>query len=367
MDYNIAEINLLGTGGNYGESLLIHIGNNEWIVIDSCRDPYTKKILPLELIKNKSIDSEQIKFIICTHWHDDHIKGISEIFKYATNAELVFSRVSDPRKFFQMLSYDYEKLNYHATNISTEEFNKCVELLEKRDKIFIDASIDRNIYSTFIQGEAIEIHTLSPSDYSAQLFDKHLSYLMKEFVDTNKEIPEEIPEVNPNHRSVVLLLKLGRHNMILGADLELVENDDRLGWKNILNHSQTLKSIDKPIYIKIPHHGSENGFVSELWDNILVEGVTSGLTPWKLGKKELPKEEMINKYKSYTDELFITSSPNQSNKPKNREREIEKDINRLVNKISELRFRYGIIEARIDITDKDSEWDIKTYGTAIKL
>jgi len=33
--FNIAEVTLLGTGGGYGESIVLHIGDNEWILVDS--------------------------------------------------------------------------------------------------------------------------------------------------------------------------------------------------------------------------------------------------------------------------------------------------------------------------------------------
>ncbi len=50
-NFNIAEITLIGTGGGYGESIVVHVGNNEWIVVDSCQDPFTKDSLPLLFLK----------------------------------------------------------------------------------------------------------------------------------------------------------------------------------------------------------------------------------------------------------------------------------------------------------------------------
>ena len=37
-----AEITLIGTGGGYGESCVVHYGENNWAVIDSCVDPKKK-------------------------------------------------------------------------------------------------------------------------------------------------------------------------------------------------------------------------------------------------------------------------------------------------------------------------------------
>jgi len=359
----IAEINLIGTGGRYGESLLVHLGNNEWIVVDSCINPRTNKILPLELIIEKSIKPEQIKYVICTHWHDDHIKGISKIFEYATDADFVFARANDPKKFFQMLGCDYKKINYYTSNSSTLEFHECIGLLEERNRQPIYAFVDRVIHNTSYLDLPVEIYSLSPSDYSSLKFDEQLSYLMNEFLQSNKKIPY----VNPNHRSVALLLKLGQHDVILGSDLQMIKDDNRLGWGHIISSSRTFRGIDTPNYFKIPHHGSENGFIPDLWDNTLSKNATSSMTPWKVGKYELPPQRMVDLYKSYTNDLYITSTPKQSNKPKKRPSKIRKDINQFKANISELRFNYGVVESRIDITNKNSEWTTQIYGTAFKI
>lgn len=44
------EISLIGTGGGYGESVVIHLGYNNWIVVDSCIDPFTKRSIPLDYL-----------------------------------------------------------------------------------------------------------------------------------------------------------------------------------------------------------------------------------------------------------------------------------------------------------------------------
>lgn len=43
----VAEVTLIGGPHGYGESVVIHLGNGEWIVVDSCVDPSTKECLPL--------------------------------------------------------------------------------------------------------------------------------------------------------------------------------------------------------------------------------------------------------------------------------------------------------------------------------
>jgi hypothetical protein len=44
------EITLLGPG--YGESIIIHIGNNQWVIIDSCIDSADNSCAPLSYLQS---------------------------------------------------------------------------------------------------------------------------------------------------------------------------------------------------------------------------------------------------------------------------------------------------------------------------
>ncbi len=125
----IAEITLIGTGGGYGESIVIHMGLNNWIVVDSCINPYSKTCLPLKYLEELGVNIEKdLKLVICSHWHDDHIAGISQLLKKGMNADFVMGHVSDRKKFLQMVTLDYEKCCYDATLSSTCELNRCLKI-----------------------------------------------------------------------------------------------------------------------------------------------------------------------------------------------------------------------------------------------
>lgn len=44
---NYFRVSLIGTGG-YGESVVIQMGTNNWMVVDSCIDPISKESVPLQ-------------------------------------------------------------------------------------------------------------------------------------------------------------------------------------------------------------------------------------------------------------------------------------------------------------------------------
>lgn len=358
IDPNIAEIALIGTGGGYGESCVIHLGNNEWMIIDSCRDPKTKSILPIEYLKEINVPFENVKLILCTHWHDDHIQGLSKILKECANADFSFAKANDLKKFLLLISLDYEKINRDSSLSSTLEFTECLEILKKRNSHPKFASQDRMLWAKEVNGQKCEVFTLSPSDITLQKFDEEISTLISEFGPPNRKIIAN----TPNSKSVVSFIKFGHHRALLGADLE-ISADLNEGWDNILLN---CKSIDmKASLFKIPHHGSENSYHREIWAEMLSQNPIAALTPWNK-KNGLPQLQMLQKFQTHTDNLYITS-PKVNLKPKKRHRSVEKLIKQLNQKLTEVKFVKGVIQCRIKIDDPNDEWKVSPLYSSMKI
>ena len=78
------ELTLLGPG--YGESLVLHLGDGIWVLVDSCLD---SDGLPQALRYFESINvdpAEAVDLIVATHWHDDHIRGIADLVETCKKA-----------------------------------------------------------------------------------------------------------------------------------------------------------------------------------------------------------------------------------------------------------------------------------------
>ncbi len=364
MDLNLpqsdyAEITLLGTGGGYGESIVLHLGNNNWVVIDSCVNPNSKKCIPLEYLQSIGVDvSDQVKLILCTHWHDDHLLGISELLEKCKNAKFSMARPNDLKKFLRMVKLDYQKSNAKVSNSSTIEFNKCLDILEHRGLSLKHAQANTILFAVIVNNIRNEVIALSPSDYTLQEFDGEISTLITEFGTSSKQIITK----SPNAKSVALFIKLGEHRAILGSDLE-VSTYDKEGWINILNHNLV---IDKSANLfKIPHHGSETGYHKRIWDELLLNQPVSKLTPWNKNSK-LPQADMLKKYLSHTLNLYMTS-PLINHVPKKRNKKIEKDIRNSNIKISEVKFEFGIVRSRINMFNINEDWNTELHGKAFKV
>jgi hypothetical protein len=348
---NEAEVTLLGAGA-YGESILCHIGNNHWIVVDSCVNPEHKDIpLPLEYLSNIGVPHTNIVGIICTHWHDDHIRGLSKILESAPTALFCISRAHDKNKFLAFVGMDSGK----PINYSTKEFTNCLKLLIKRGQTYVDAIEDRAI----LRDDLSLITCLSPSDFTKQKFDKEISSLITEYGPPNKRIPYS----SPNAKSIVLFAKLGQHRAIFGADLEISNNKNE-GWEKVVKNELTIDS--KSSLFKISHHGSVTGYHEEIWNKLLEKNPVAKFTPWKLGGKLLPEEEMIKKYLDHTEQLYITEFT-VSNKQKSRDSQIEKLIKQHKPNLQEIKYKLGIIRSRITMDDENSKWNVENILGAKKI
>ena len=81
------EISLFGPG--CGESLVLHLGHGDWMIVDSCIDNVSAGPASLRYLRDLGIDpARQVKWILTTHWHDDHIRGLSATLRLCEGPNL---------------------------------------------------------------------------------------------------------------------------------------------------------------------------------------------------------------------------------------------------------------------------------------
>jgi glyoxylase-like metal-dependent hydrolase (beta-lactamase superfamily II) len=78
------EVSLFGRG--YGEAALLHLGDNRWVLIDSLVEA-DAQLPTLRYLEEIGVEpAAAIELIVATHWHDDHVKGISRAYAAAPSA-----------------------------------------------------------------------------------------------------------------------------------------------------------------------------------------------------------------------------------------------------------------------------------------
>jgi glyoxylase-like metal-dependent hydrolase (beta-lactamase superfamily II) len=119
------EIELSVFGKGYGECLVISCGLNEFIVVDSFINNDTGRPIALDYLEAMGIPFESIKQVVLTHWHKDHIAGITEVLQRASrDAKLVISPIIEKEKFLE-----YILIGKMENNSSTKEFVKIIDFM----------------------------------------------------------------------------------------------------------------------------------------------------------------------------------------------------------------------------------------------
>ena len=64
------EVSIFGPG--VGECIVIHLGDGQWMIVDSCLDPSSKQSVSLQYLENLGVDiATAVKVVLVTHWRSE--------------------------------------------------------------------------------------------------------------------------------------------------------------------------------------------------------------------------------------------------------------------------------------------------------
>ncbi len=347
------EVSIFGPG--YGEAILIHLGAGEWVAIDSCINPLNGDVVPLAYLTKIGVALDTcLLHVIATHWHDDHIRGLSNILTAAPKATF-FCPGAFTKKEFLYFAVANATADPSTLGNATREVVDIMSLVRDRRKHPRYVARDRLL----LKKDApipIKISSLSPDDDRIGEFLRRISAATPLEHDTRRRAQE----FTPNDISVAILIESAAGSMLLGADLE----EERLhAWTSIVVESQCHAGVRAGAF-KIPHHGSANGHCDKVWTELLDENPIAVLTPWRLGGQHLPQKSDIARILSLTPHAYSTAAPG-SLAPTKLNSRVRKSLSERNIKLSLAHPRVGHIRLRRKVTE--SAWRIEKFGTAIHL
>lgn len=295
---NEVEVSLFGPG--FGECILVHIGDGRWIVVDSCVKADGSPVA-ISYLNEMGGNADCVELIVATHWHDDHIRGISAVVSSFPNSKLCVSGVMTNNELVQaILANDSRPM----TNVSSgvREMRRVLELRRGGDKSIIRGIADRRILhipgKCFSHGHEVNVWTLSPSDAAMRRFLDSLGRLSPK----SGEQKQRVPSIDPNESSVVVWVEVGPISLLLGADLE--ESGGCRGWTQIL--SSDGRPTTKAGFFKVPHHGSSNAHHDEVWKSMLIDAPLFAVAPYDRGRK-LPARDDVMRLSRLSPNGYLTA------------------------------------------------------------
>lgn len=354
------EFSLFGRGTAYGESIVLHLGENKWGIIDNCVNPKTSTPIALEYLKALSVPYQNVEFIICTHWHQDHITGFTSLVEQCEAADIFLSAAMNSEEHNRMIGYQGKALSeFNPAN----EFVRLVKYIAQNPRSLKRASQDKVLHKTKIGNKELLLIALSPNDSTISYFEKTEYEQLEKLIAQEKGV-FKIPKPEPNLQSIVTLLTIGNNfGLLLGADLE-VTTKVGLGWEGVLESKMITTQSQ---VFKVPHHGSENGCNERIWKQLLKTEPYLTLTPMKKGKNTLlPTKEMIKTFCDYSSHSYITSNPHLDT-VRHQDSQVRNFINRMGEKISKSNYDYGQIRLRKEFSIDESEITCELFGAALAL
>lgn len=356
---NELELSLFGPG--IGESIVLHLGHGSWIVIDSCLGE-DRRPIALSYLEALGVDvSRDVKLVLVTHWHDDHIRGIGEVFSAATSAKFACSAALRNREFFTLVgTHEQAKLIDQTSGVA--EFSHILEVLSERTKGRYSPSPDfwASGGTTLLSQAAphqVTVRSLSPSAQTITDCMHHMAMLMPQLQNQIGRIPS----MEPNDLSVVVLVQINQHALLLGADLERGQ-DERRGWRAIVaGHDGTIGHA-----YKVAHHGSANADLNEIWSHLLVPNCHAIMTPYARGRAPRPTEADVERIKSQTSSVYCTSWLARQRLPPRR-KGADKTINEIARTRRALAKQPGHIRLRIPIDSAAAGFQIELFHGAAAL
>ncbi len=122
------ELSIFGPG--IGECIVIHVGDGRWLVVDSCVRRETKEPVALSYLTDLGVDiAGSVKVIVVTHWHDDHMEGVSALLEKAPSALLCCSMALRKDEFVTVVSQANDLI---AQSSDVAEMSRVFEILKSR-------------------------------------------------------------------------------------------------------------------------------------------------------------------------------------------------------------------------------------------
>jgi hypothetical protein len=300
-------------GPNYGECIVIHLGNDNWIIVDSCL--HEEEPVAIAYLRTLGVNVQTaIKAVIATHWHDDHCKGLSQVLTAAPTATVWIASALTDREFFRFVArMGKNKTAVAGTKLA--EFSAIIREIEARHRAGLLNFGFANAHTSIFKldgaasghGLSCDVAALSPAHGDILNFLARIAANMPSARQTKRAVPSP----SPNDVSVATLVSIGPASILLGADLE---NSGRAnaGWEAVIGAHRTQQFGPKASLYKIPHHGSETAHNADVWGELLTANPLAVLTPWRMAGRRLPTADGARSILAWSENVHATAHDGRS-------------------------------------------------------
>ena len=359
------EVSVFGPG--FGECIVVHVGSGEWLIIDSCVDTTDRedsRPVAERYLRAIGVTMEtQVKFIVASHWHDDHVRGLARLVEVCREARFSCANALLQKEFFTFVG-SLSTGTIATDGAKVKEFRQVLAILKagtNRPPIRFATGSKELIAWHKPPGASVRLRSLSPSDHEFALFLQRMQSEMPIHGQPNRSAARS----TPNLASVVLHLDLGDGSVLFGADME-IHHDTRRGWTAVLGDAATCNASASSLF-KVAHHGSSTGHHEQVWSTMLLANPICVVTPFNklpLGKK-LPTKDDVERIRSL-GRLFLTSQIEGAGRSRVRDAAVVRSLKENGIALREMRSPIGLVRMRRTVAS-GTAWRPETFGPATEI
>lgn len=310
------EFSLFGTG--FGESVCIHFGNGDWMVVDSCRAGARSEPLALAYLRSIGVDTgTAVKLIALSHWDADHIDGAAELYSACASARIAYSSAVTTAEFSHLIhGYAEPLLESDASADRLREFRKILRV--RRERMAAGAgpapiAVAEGL--VLYRNGDILVQALAPSP---RTIERSVEALATWLEDGEMDVARRPIPQHRNDFTLVLWICVGTRCGLLGGDLEVTSDLDT-GWHAAAN-SASLHVANRARFFKVAHHGSPNGDHPDIWTNLVdTSDPVCALTAFNRGSTKRPAAADVLRLREHTNLVYGTTSPTLRPQPRLRD------------------------------------------------
>lgn len=311
------ELTLLGPG--YGECAVVHVGDGQWMIVDSCvkgplqpvdddgrpQSPATAHPA-LAYLDEIGVPFDAVRWILATHWHDDHVQGLDHLLACCPQAVLYISQALAADELLAMMLMP--PLEDRSVTNGVQTMQRAIAIATDRKRIEAKGEGVDLPKVAAPPGHGARILLLAPNTASWRRAQSEIARLLDE-----ARRPGGVQRVKRparNDSSLVAWVETwgteedDRVAVLLGGDLETTGSAAR-GWKAV--HGSSWRPAGRASLVKVAHHGSANGFHAPIWTD-MTDSPLAVLTPWDRGRG-LPTIEGLAKFAPHTHRVVSTAPP----------------------------------------------------------
>ena len=345
-------------GPGYGESIIVHLGDGEWVIVDSCiqkLDEGGSQSAAIAYLREIGVDPiSQVSRVVATHWHDDHIGGLSQVVEECASAIFCCAMALREDEFIGFASV-YAEADPSPIARSTREIMDVLGFLESRGKVPAFLGRDTLVRRT---ERNISVYALSPSNERIRDFLARAAASMPALKATRTRIGD----MSPNAIAIAMFIDLGTDAVLLGADVEETPGG---AWSTIVVSSEAMRGHRSSLY-KLAHHGSDTAECAAIWDTLLLPAPFAILTPNTRLSRPLPSAEAVERILQRTPHAYSTARLT-STAPRRRDIAVERTLRENGWKIRAVEPKAGHVRLRRRLGDPTGEWSVELRGNATHL